>query len=158
VTIAPLSPAFRAMVRDRLRARAEGAGLDGLLLLVPGNVACASGWLFWVIEHHMGLWLPTAGDATLFAPHLELENALAVQGVRVETYEEFPGHMPPALSTPCGARSARTAFSDFVAPSGHCQGDGCPFRKMACDTVHERGRRAAADRLRQRATRVKGAA
>ena len=34
------------MVRDRLRARAEAAGLEGLLLLAPGNVAYATGWHF----------------------------------------------------------------------------------------------------------------
>jgi Xaa-Pro dipeptidase len=38
------------MVRDRLRARAEGAGLDGLLLLAPGNLAYATGWMFSVNE------------------------------------------------------------------------------------------------------------
>jgi len=97
VTVEPLSPAFRAMVRDRLLARAERAGLDGLLLLAPGNVAYASGWLFSVNERPMGLWLPTGGEATLFVPHLELENALAVPGVRVATYDEFPGHTPPVL-------------------------------------------------------------
>ncbi|HSF63449.1 MAG TPA: M24 family metallopeptidase, partial [Paracoccaceae bacterium] len=97
MTVAPLSPAFRAMIRDRLRARAERAGLDGLLLLAPGNVAYASGWLFSVNERPMGLWLPVAGEATLFVPHLELENALAVPGVQVATYDEYPGHTPPAL-------------------------------------------------------------
>ncbi|MGA1208801.1 MAG: aminopeptidase P family N-terminal domain-containing protein, partial [Gemmobacter sp.] len=80
MTPAPLGGAFRAMVRDRLRARAEQAGLDGLLLLAPGNVAYASGWLFSVNERPMGLWLPTDGEATLFVPHLELENALGVPG------------------------------------------------------------------------------
>ena len=72
----PLPPSFRAMLRDRLRARAQAAGLDGLLLLAPGNVAYASGWLFSVNERPMGLYIPVNGDATLFVPHLELENAL----------------------------------------------------------------------------------
>ena len=93
----PLPAAFRAMLRDRLRARAAAAGLDGLLLLAPGNVAYASGWLFSVNERPMGLWLPVDGDATLFVPHLELENALDVPGVAVSTYPEYPGEVPPAV-------------------------------------------------------------
>ncbi|GAB1477688.1 Xaa-Pro peptidase family protein [Paracoccaceae bacterium] len=97
MSVAPLTPAFRAMVRERLRTLAAAAGLDGLLLLAPGNVAYASGWLFSVNERPMGLWVPVNGDATLFVPHLELENALAVPGVRVVTYDEFPGHVPPEL-------------------------------------------------------------
>ena len=112
---APLSPAFRAMVRDRLRARAERAGLDGLLLLAPGNVAYASGWLFSVNERPMGLWLPTGGEATLFVPHLELENALAVPGVRVVTYDEFPGHTPPALWMLAQTGARRVGVDAFEA-------------------------------------------
>ena len=97
MTLAPLTPAFRAMIRDRLRARAQAAGLDGLLLLAPGNVGYASGWKFSIHERPMGLWLPVGADPTLFVPHLELENALDVPGVNVRTYEEFPGLVPPVL-------------------------------------------------------------
>jgi Xaa-Pro dipeptidase len=85
------------MVRDRLRARAEGAGLDGLLLLAPGNLAYATGWMFSVNERPMGLWLPVEGEPVLMVPHLELENAEAVPGVRVATYPEYPGEVPPVL-------------------------------------------------------------
>lgn len=95
--IAPLTPAFRVMVRDRLRARAEAAGLDGLLLLAPGNVGYAAGWKFSIHERPMGLWLPVGGEPVLFVPHLELENAQGVPGVQVATYEEFPGLVPPVL-------------------------------------------------------------
>jgi len=95
--VTPLPPSFHAMLRDRLRSRAASAGLEGLLLLAPGNVAYASGWLFSVNERPMGLWVPVNGEATLFVPHLELENALGVAGVKVSTYDEFPGLVPPAL-------------------------------------------------------------
>ncbi|MBL8137188.1 MAG: aminopeptidase P family protein [Acidobacteria bacterium] len=95
--LAPLAPAFRATVRDRLRARAAAAGLDGLLVLAPGNVTYATGWHFSVNERPMGLWLPVEGDAQLLVPQLELENALDVPGVRVTTYDEFPGEVPPVL-------------------------------------------------------------
>lgn len=97
MSLAPLSPAFRAMIRDRLRARAQRAGLDGLLLLAPGNVGYASGWKFSIHERPMGLWLPVGQEPILYVPHLELENALDVPGVTVRTYEEFPGLTPPVL-------------------------------------------------------------
>ena len=115
MTPAPLGGAFRAMVRDRLRARAERAGLDGLLLLAPGNVAYASGWLFSVNERPMGLWLPTDGEATLFVPHLELENALGVPGVQVATYDEFPGHQPPVLWMLAQTRASRVGMDALEA-------------------------------------------
>ncbi len=96
--VTPLPAPFRAMLRDRLSARAQTAGLDGLLLLAPGNVGYASGWKFSIHERPMGLWLPGGGDPVLFVPHLELENAEAVPGVTVRTYPEFPGEVPPVLS------------------------------------------------------------
>ncbi len=93
----PLPPAFRDTVRDRLRTRAAASGLDGLLILAPGNLAYATGWMFSVNERPMGLWLPVAGEPVLMVPHLELENALSVSGVTVATYPEFPGDVPPVL-------------------------------------------------------------
>lgn len=93
----PLAPAFREDVRRRLRARAQAEGLDGLLLLGAGNVTYATGWHFSVNERPVGLWLPVDGDALLLVAHLELENATAVPGVEVRTYEEFPGERLPVL-------------------------------------------------------------
>ncbi|MFN8058548.1 MAG: Xaa-Pro peptidase family protein [Vicinamibacterales bacterium] len=93
----PLSPAFFEDARGRLRARAEAAGLDGLLILAPGNLTYATGWHFSVNERPMGLWLPVAGSAVLLVPLLELENASGVPGVDVRTYEEYPGDLPPVL-------------------------------------------------------------
>lgn len=93
----PLPPAFRDTVRDRLRTRAAASGLDGLLILAPGNLAYATGWMFSVNERPMGLWLPVAGEPVLMVPHLELENALSVSGVTVAIYPEFPGDVPPVL-------------------------------------------------------------
>jgi Xaa-Pro dipeptidase len=97
VTLRPLGPAFYTRVRDRLRMRAEVAGVDGLLLLAPGNVRYATGWHFSVNERPVGLWLPTSGEPVLFVPLLELENALEVPSVEVRTYEEYPGERPPVL-------------------------------------------------------------
>jgi Xaa-Pro dipeptidase len=95
--LAPLPSVFRAAVRDRLRARAVAAGLDGLLVLAPGNVTYATGWHFSVNERPMGLWVPVDGDACLLVPRLELENAEDIPGLRVATYDEFPGEVPPVL-------------------------------------------------------------
>jgi Xaa-Pro aminopeptidase len=103
------------MVRDRLRARAEAAGLEGLLLLAPGNVAYATGWHFSVNERPMGLWLPAEGEPVLMVPHLELENAEAVPGVRVATYPEFPGEVPPVLWMVREARASRLGVDDLDA-------------------------------------------
>ena len=113
--LAPLTPAFRAMIRDRLCARAQKAGLDGLLLLAPGNVGYASGWKFSIHERPMGLWLPVGGEPTLFVPHLELENAMDVPGVTVRTYEEFPGVVPPVLWMIGETRSKRLGIDALDA-------------------------------------------
>ena len=93
----PLPPSFYDNVRQRLRERAQGDRLDGLLLLGAGNVGYATGWHFSVNERPMGLWLPVDGAALLLVPHLELENAMEVPGVEVRTYDEFPGERPPVL-------------------------------------------------------------
>lgn len=115
MSLAPLTPAFRAMVRDVLRARADGAGLDGLLLLAPGNLAYATGWMFSVNERPMGLWLPVDGEPVLMVPHLELENAEAVPGVRVLTYPEYPGLVPPVLWMARETRATRIGIDELDA-------------------------------------------
>lgn len=111
--VGPLTAAFRERVRQRLRARAEAAGLDGLLLLAPGNLTYATGWFFSVNERPMGLWLPVEGDARLLVPHLEWENAQDVPGVTVATYDEFPGEVPPVLWM-IGAAGARRVGIDTL--------------------------------------------
>jgi Xaa-Pro dipeptidase len=93
----PLPASFYEDVRERLRTRAQAAGLDGLLILAAGNVTYATGWHFSVNERPVGLWLPVEGSALLLVAHLELENAMDVRGVEVRTYAEFPGERPPVL-------------------------------------------------------------
>lgn len=113
--LGPLPPAFRQRVRDRLRARATAAGLDGLLVLAPGNLTYTTGWHFSVNERPMGLWLPIDGEPRLFVPHLELENALDVPGVVVTTYDEFPGETPPVLWMLGETRASRLAVDALEA-------------------------------------------
>lgn len=111
----PLPPVFYQDVRRRLRERAEAEGLDGLLFLGAGNVAYATGWHFSVNERPMGLWLPVDADALLLVPHLELENALAVPGVQVRIYDEFPGDHPPVLWMIEETRARRMAVDTLGA-------------------------------------------
>ncbi len=95
--LAPLPPAFHAAARDRLRARAAAAGLDGLLLLRAPNLAYATGLFLSANERPMGLWLPVDGDPILLLPGLERENAEGTGIPDARFYDEFPGEVPPVL-------------------------------------------------------------
>lgn len=95
--LAPLSAEWHAHARDRLRKRAEGAGLDGLLMLRVSNLAYATGLFLSANERPMGLWLPVEGDPILFMPELERENAETCGIGDMRLYDEFPGLTPPVL-------------------------------------------------------------
>ncbi|SMY06107.1 M24 family metallopeptidase [Flavimaricola marinus] len=95
--LAPLPTAFHARARDRLRARAEAAGLDGLLLLRASNLAYATGLFLSANERPMGVWLPVDGDPILLLPGLERENAEGTTIIDARFYDEFPGEVPPVL-------------------------------------------------------------
>ena len=95
--LAPLTPAFFAAARDRLRVRAESAGLDGLLLLRAPNLAYATGLFLSANERPMGVWLPVAGEPMLLLPGLERENAEGTGIADARFYDEFPGEVPPVL-------------------------------------------------------------
>ena len=93
----PLPAAFFVGARDRLRARAETAGLDGLLLLRAPNLAYATGLFFFFFVRPMGVWLPVAGDPILMLPGLERENAVGTGLADLRFYDEFPGDVPAVL-------------------------------------------------------------
>jgi Xaa-Pro aminopeptidase len=93
----PLPRSFHAAARDRLRARAEAAGLDGLLLLNAKNLAYATGLFLSANERPMGVWLPVAGDPILLLPGLERENADGTGIADARFYDEFPGEVPAVL-------------------------------------------------------------
>ncbi|SNY35621.1 Xaa-Pro aminopeptidase [Pseudooceanicola antarcticus] len=97
MTPAPLTPGFHAAARDRLRLRAQAAGLDGLLLCHVANIAYATGLFLSANERPMAVWLPVDGEAILFMPELERENAEGTGIADLRCYPEFPGHVPPVL-------------------------------------------------------------
>jgi Xaa-Pro aminopeptidase len=95
--LSPLSPAFHAAARDRIRKAAAANGLDGVLMLLPMNIAYSSGWYFTACERPMGLWLPVDGEPVFFIPELERENAEGWGITDIRRYPEFPGEVPAVL-------------------------------------------------------------
>jgi Xaa-Pro aminopeptidase len=81
-----------------LRRTAADRGRDGVLLLEMASVVWATGFHHSPSERPVGLYVPVDGEPTLFVPLLEREHAEEDGGgVRVETYEEYPGEVPAAL-------------------------------------------------------------
>ncbi len=94
----PLDDADFARFRSRLRDHLVARDLDGALLLERESVVWATGFVHSPSERPIGLHVPVDGEPTLFVPLLEREHAEADGGgVRVETYEEFPGEVPAVL-------------------------------------------------------------
>ncbi|MEN9063508.1 M24 family metallopeptidase [Ponticoccus litoralis] len=93
----PLDGAFHSAARDRLRARAQGAGLDGLLLCHAPNIAYATGLFLSANERPMAVWLPVEAEPVLFMPELERENAAIPAIPDLRCYAEFPGETEPVL-------------------------------------------------------------
>lgn len=113
--VRPLGTDFRHVVRDQLRKSAAARGLDGVLLLAPANVFYACGFNFSVNERPIGLYVPVDGEAKLFVPLLELENAEPVEGVTLGIYEEFPGLVHPVVWMVCQSRATRIAIDRLDA-------------------------------------------
>ncbi len=95
MSFAPLDAGFHSRARDRFRYRAEGAGLDGLLLLRGSNLAYATGLFLSANERPMGVWLPVSGDPVLLMPALERENCESTGIADLRCYDEFPGERHP---------------------------------------------------------------
>ena len=93
----PLDAAFFARARNRLRARADAAGLEGLLLLSASNLAYATGLFLSANERPMGVWLPVSGNPILMLPSLEQENAEGTGLIDLRFYDEYPGKVPAVL-------------------------------------------------------------
>ncbi|WP_341862606.1 Xaa-Pro peptidase family protein [Gymnodinialimonas sp. 57CJ19] len=97
MSLRPLGADFFARARDRLRARAQAAGVDGLLLLRAPNLAYATGLFLSANERPMGVWVPVVGDPILMLPALERENAEGTGIKDQRFYDEFPGEVPAVL-------------------------------------------------------------
>lgn len=97
MSLRPLGADFFARARDRLRARAQAAGVDGLLLLRAPNLAYATGLFLSANERPMGVWVPVEGDPILMLPALERENAEGTGIKDLRFYDEFPGEVPSVL-------------------------------------------------------------
>jgi Xaa-Pro dipeptidase len=94
----PLDPADRSRFRERLRRATADRACEGVLLLERSSVVWATGFHHSPSERPVGLHVPVDGEPTLFVPLLEREHAEEDGGgVRVETYEEYPGEVPAAL-------------------------------------------------------------
>lgn len=97
MSLRPLGADFYAGARDRLRAQAQNAGLDGLLLLRAPNLAYATGLFLSANERPMGVWVPVDGEPILMLPALERENAEGTGIEDLRFYDEFPGEVPAVL-------------------------------------------------------------
>lgn len=110
MSLRPLGEAFYRGALDGLRARLRDAEVDGVLVLDPHNVVYLTGFFHAANERPIGLYVPVAGEPTLFVPLLERENAEQGAGqdvvADVRTYEEFPGYEHPVLwmARSCGGR------------------------------------------------------
>lgn len=110
MSLRPLGPAFYRGALDRLRVRLQAAEVDGILVLDTHNVVYLTGFFHAANERPIGLYVPVAGEPTLFVPLLERENAEKGAGqdvvADVRTFEEFPGYEHPVLwmARSCRAR------------------------------------------------------
>jgi hypothetical protein len=94
----PLDPADRSRFRERLRRATADRAATGCCCSRWSSVVWATGFHHSPSERPVGLYVPVDGEPTLFVPLLEREHAEEDGGgVRVETYEEYPGEVPAAL-------------------------------------------------------------
>lgn len=87
---------YRAKVAQ-IQAKLAEANLDGLLLLDPYNVMYASGFFHVPSERPLGMYIPQAGQASLYVPLLEQEHAAETWIRNIRVYFEFPGEEHPTL-------------------------------------------------------------
>ena len=81
---------------EALLARAQAAGLAGIVVFDPYYVLYYAGFAFAPTERPIALVLGADGERVLVVPRLELEHAQAKASVdRVEHYAEYPGDTRP---------------------------------------------------------------
>ncbi|TVR96172.1 MAG: aminopeptidase P family protein [Trueperaceae bacterium] len=100
MTETPATPITDTEYRARVAAvqhTLRGSDLDGVLCLDFHDVVYLTGFFHSPNERPVGCFVPTEGDVTLYVPLLEREHAAETWIARIETYEEFPGHVHPAV-------------------------------------------------------------
>jgi Xaa-Pro aminopeptidase len=80
---------YRATI-GRLQERLGQEGLDGILLKDPLNIIYASGYFHTSTERPAALWVPRAGDPTLFVPGLDRDLVATWWVTDAEFYFDFP--------------------------------------------------------------------
>lgn len=73
------------------------AGMDGAVFLEYANVVYLSGFHHASNERPVGMFVPVAGEPTLFVPLLEQEHAASAWMGALEVYPEFPGRPHPVV-------------------------------------------------------------
>jgi Xaa-Pro aminopeptidase len=104
-----LNEAFYRLKQSDIQARVDADGLDGLLILDAHNVTYASGFHHIPSERPIGLYIPKMGEAILFVPLLERENAASAHVRDVRFYFEYPGETHPIAWMLDEVRGRRTA-------------------------------------------------
>jgi Xaa-Pro aminopeptidase len=91
-----LDPSFYATVQDNLRTAIDAAGLDGIVLDHPDDVAYLTGFFHHPCERPVVAYVDTAGPTVLLVPALEAEHAAWQEAAaKVVTYPEYPGVTEP---------------------------------------------------------------
>lgn len=75
----------------KIQAQLDAENLDGLLVLDSNNVIYGCGFFHIPSERPLGLYIPKSGEAALFVPLLEKENAADTWVTDIRTYFEYPG-------------------------------------------------------------------
>jgi Xaa-Pro dipeptidase len=101
-----LGDAFYKRIQQNIRKRLDIEALNGILLLDVHNVVYASGFYHIPSERPLGLFIPASGEAVLFVPLLEVENAADAWTGEIRTYFEYPGEEHPVvwMVRECGVR------------------------------------------------------
>ena len=91
-----LDPSHYTGVQDDVSVRIREAGLDGLLLDHPEDVAYLTGFFHHPCERPVVVWVGADADTALLVPKLEEDHARWQEAsADLLTYHEFPGVIEP---------------------------------------------------------------
>ena len=106
-----LDASFYAAVQQQVGARLAEAGLDGIVVDAPDDVAYLTGFFHHPCERPVAAHVGTDGSTVLLVPELEREHALWQEAAaEVVSYPEYPGVVEPltvlARALPASRRTA----------------------------------------------------